>query len=355
MRDRIPADAFDVTPALAALRALPAFRNLAPDALEPAGFAGMAHDHLRLKGLGLVLRIPRVSQWALPAAVNLAYQAAAFRRAAPSGHTPRLYAVLPPSEPLPMGALLVEEIVGRKPRLPDDLPALAACLRAVHGLPLPHPQERRPLLSPDDPLGHVLRTIETQATFLGRAGRADEAEAMLREELAWARHFVTAAGHPPAPTTLILTDSHPGNFVIDAAGKAHFVDLEKAMYANPAIDLAHATLYTSTRFDPDIDTALTAEETAAFYRDYLGRIGIELREALRPWLLPLRRLVWLRTTTWCAKWRVESAGTDGWSRLRLDPRTRVHTEACIADFFAPATIARIRAEWLQGGGPMSLG
>lgn len=337
----------DLATLYAAVTELPAFRALAVGALEPAGFTGMAHDHIRIKGRGLLLRVPRVSQWGLAAQINLAYQATCFRRAEPSGHTPKLAAVLPPSVRLPMGALIVEEIPGRKPRLPDDLPAIVRCLNAVHGLaPLP-PAARRPLLAPKDPLAHLLATIELQAGFLDRARLQREAAAQIREELAWARRFVAAPPRAMMPRQLILTDTHPGNFVIHPSGKAYFVDLEKAMYALPAIDLAHATLYTSTRFDPEIDAVLSPAETRAFYRDYLGGIDRRASAALRPWLAPVRRLVWLRTTTWCIKWRVESRGQNGWSRWRLDARTRQHMATCLADFFAPATIARVRAEWTE--------
>src|SRR5579859_4401267 len=69
---------------------------------------GVAHAHYRLPALGLVLRIPRLSQWALAPEENLAYQATCFRRAAPSGATPRLHAVLPVGAALPRGALLVD-------------------------------------------------------------------------------------------------------------------------------------------------------------------------------------------------------------------------------------------------------
>lgn len=333
---------------LEALRALPDFAALDANALEPAGFTGMAHDHIRIKGQGLILRVPRVSQWGLAAVVNLAYQSACFRRAYASGHTPALHSVLPPSTDLPMGALLVEEIEGRKPRLPGDLAAIGAAIGAMHGLTLPRIEDRRPLLSPINSLAATLKTIALQAAFLESAGLNVDTLRALRDELDWARKFVDRYAQPTEPTSLILTDSHPGNFVIHLSGKAFFVDLEKALYGLPAIDLAHATLYTSTRFDPDIDAVLTEGETASFYRDYLAKVEARRAAQLRPWLAPLRRLVWLRTMTWCAKWTVESRGSGGWSRQRLDARTRSHMEACLKDFFDPATVARQRSEWSGG-------
>ena len=60
-------------------------------------------------------------------------------------------------------------------------------------------------------------------------------------------------------------------------------------------------------WDPEIATVLDPASVEAFYARYLDRVPAPLAEALGPWLAPLRRLTWLRTTTWCAKWRIEAA------------------------------------------------
>jgi hypothetical protein len=69
----------------------------------------------------------------------------------------------------------------------------------------------------------------------------------------------------------------------------------------------------------------------------------------------MRRLTWLRTTSWAVRWRVlssrapgedgESAATRGWSAEARDPALMAQVRARVADYFDPATIARIRAEW----------
>ena len=94
----------------------------------------------------------------------------------------------------------------------------------------------------------------------------------------------------------------------------------------------------------------------AFYARYLASVPAPLARELRPWLAPLRRLTWLRTTTWCAKWRIEAAkapatigSTDErstWSAERQDPRVIAGVRARIDDYFDPDSIARIRAEWI---------
>ena len=110
--------------------------------LQLLGDKGLAHHHVRLVGTGWLARLPKQSQMGLGAAANLAYEAACFERAGPSAHVPRLMGHLPPSAALPRGGLLVEEISGRNAVLPQDLPAIAQALAAIHSLPLPAAAEQ---------------------------------------------------------------------------------------------------------------------------------------------------------------------------------------------------------------------
>jgi aminoglycoside phosphotransferase (APT) family kinase protein len=289
---------------------------------------GMAHAHFRLPG-GRLARVPRWSQVGLDPAANLAHQATAFARAEPSGHTPRLYGTLPPGRDLPMGGLLVEEIAGRPPRLPDDMSAIARALAAIHTLP------DRPE-TPPDPIGNTIAVIDRQAVYFARAGLDPSVLDQLTADLAWAKALPPL---PPPPITLVGTDTHPGNFLIDAEGTAWFVDLEKATYGLPAIDLAHASLYTSTTWDPDVAAVLSAGETEDFYAAWAAAVPAELAEAVSPWINPARRLTWLRTLSWMARWKVEGIASHG---TAIDPVVIAYVEARIADFFDPATMARVR-------------
>jgi aminoglycoside phosphotransferase (APT) family kinase protein len=337
-----------------ARRGLPAGPGAAAPQLEPLATTGLAHDHVRIAGTGLLCRVPKQSQLALDAEANLAYQAACFQRAGPSGHVPRLHAVLPPGEGLPLGALVVEEIAGRPPALPGDLPAIAEALAAIHRLPLPEPAARPPLKDQSDPIGETLAEVRRQGEHLPRAGLAPEALAAVREELDWAEAL---AARPRAmPVALISFDAHPGNFLIDPSGRAVLVDLEKARYGGPGFDLAHATLYTSTTWDVATRAVLTPEQTAEAYARWLAAVPAGLGEAARPWLLPLRRIMWLWSVTWCAKWRVESraarkaaaagGSAEDWSAELSGADLVAHVAGRVADYLDPETIARVRGDWL---------
>ncbi len=368
----------DLNALAAALSALPGYRGTTAADLAVLNVKGLAHDHVTVAGRGLLLRVPKQSQFGLSAGDNLAYQAACFTRVSASGHGPKLHEILPPQARLAMGALLVEMIPGRPPRLPEDLPLLAEAMARVDALAVPPPASRAPLHDHADPVGGALAEVEAQAKFLDEAGLDPAARAEIDDELAWARAFGRDSAGRPQPVTLVLTDTHPGNFLIEAAkngepravaegrtGRAVIVDLEKALYGSPATDLAHATLYTSTTWDPDTRAALSLDELAAFYRRYLEIIGERLARDLAPWLVPLRRITLLRAVTWCAKWRVLHArarredrdrndSAEDWSAENTDPATIAHVAERVADYLAPETLKAMRGEWLNRPGIQEL-
>jgi Ser/Thr protein kinase RdoA (MazF antagonist) len=319
------------------------------DAIAALETTGLAHDHFRLGDTGLLARVPKQSQLALDPAENLAYQAACFRRAAPGGHAPRLDGLLEPGADLPLGALLVERIDGVPLRLPEGLGALSQALASLHALPVPGVSDRMPLKHPADPLAETLAEIDAQARFIAAAGLDPDAVAQIVAELA-AAHALAAAPHRP-PATLIAFDAHPGNFLLTGTGRAVLVDLEKARYGLPGLDLAHATLYTSTTWDVATRAVLTPAEIAGFYDSWLRAVPAALATASRPWLLALRRVMWLWSVTWCAKWRVQSravvasGSTENWSAELSAPNLVAHVADRVADYLDPPTIARVRRDW----------
>lgn len=342
----MPAAAHDPATLLAALRqALRAARSpLAEAPLERLGDKGLAHHHVRMVGTGLLARLPKQSQIGLDAVGNLAYEAACYQRAATSGHVPRVEGLLPVSAALPRGGLLVEEVVGRTVRLPDDLGAIATAFAAIHSLRLPERAARAPLIDAVDPIAALRDEIDAQAAYLDAAGLTPGARALV--DLAHAQFVRDSAGADPPPRRLIAFDGHPGNFLVRDDGHAMLVDMEKARYSLAPLDLAHATLYTSTTWDVDTYAELTPAQVLTFYDSWQKRcdIGAELRT----WFVPLRAAMWLWSVTWCAKWRVLSpreaqASADGedWSREHSSDALIAHVRNRVDEYLARPAIERV--------------
>jgi hypothetical protein len=333
---------FDLDALTAACRTLPGLGGLAAGDLAVLRRKGTSNDHVALAGTPWVARVPRFSHAGFDAGTNLACQQAAFARAAPSGHTPALHGVLPIGGGLPGGALVVARITGRAPRLPDDMLAIAAALAALHALPVPDPAAAAPLAFVTDPVAATLKAIEANAVCLPDAGLVPPARAALDAELAWARGFDGTA-LPALPPRFVGADTHPGNFLIDDSGKAWFTDLEKAHYGAVPIDLAHASLPTSTGWDPDVAGTLSAADVAAFHAAWQRHADPALAAACAPWWRPLRRLTWLRTMTFLARWRADWGANP--AAGRRDPAMDRHIAAHIARCFDPAEIEAVRGSW----------
>ena len=330
----------------------PKFRRVPIHHLELLVDRGLAHDHVRIRGTGLLLRLPKQSQMALDPFHNLAYQAACFDRSAHSGHVPLIHGALSPMPELPLGALIVQEIFGRTAELPKDLTAIVAALATIHSLPVPPTNRRRPLINHADPVGEMLEEIDEQAVHLGEAGLTDRAATLIRAELDAAHAHVDAV--EPPEIALISFDAHPGNFVMEPHGRAVLVDLEKARYGAPAYDLAHATLYTSTTWDTDVQAVLSPEEIAGAYAAWLAAVPPRLADRSRPSLLSLRRLMWLWSVTWCAKWRALSThapktaddpSSEDWSSALSSETLVAHVADRVADYLSVEGIERVCEDW----------
>ena len=137
-----------------------------------------------------------------------------------------------------------------------------------------------------------------------------------------------------------------------ADGTAVLVDLEKCRYSYPGLDLAHATLYTSTTWDIDAQATLSLTEVVQAYAQWAAVVGPAAAAAARAWHVPLRRAMWLWSVTWCAQWRVLSgappskgASGEDWSTERSDPRLVAHVRDRVDHYLSDAVVAQLRDEF----------
>lgn len=320
-----------------------------PIDLAPLADKGLAHWHVRLIGTGLLARIPKQSQMNLGAVDNLAYEAACFERTAGCGHVPQLVRVIDPSPGLPWGALLVEEINGCPASEPAHIAPIMQALAAIHTLPVPAPEHRPPLLNESNPMLGLLALISAQAVYLDHPALSGPSRRVITTRLEALARTLPRLAASLAPR-LISFDAHPGNFLITAAGLAVLVDLEKLRYSYPPLDLAHATLYTSTTWDVAASFELSTSQVAQAYEVWRAAAG-PLAEPYLAALVPLRELMWLWSLTWCAKWLTESgktkpAGAQGedWSQAHSERALIDHVRARVNDYLSIGCINRVQQE-----------
>ncbi|MCR9071078.1 MAG: aminoglycoside phosphotransferase family protein [Alphaproteobacteria bacterium] len=312
--------------------------GVAVESLADRPIAGRVHLHWPLQG-GLLVRAPRLSHLGLSPRRNLIYAAQAFRRMAPSGAVPRLHRVLRVSPALPWGALVVDDVVGRPPRLPDDLPALGEALAAIHRLPLP--DRRAPFVDPAEPLSYLLSVAREQLDPV-RDRLPRGALRILTEEMDWAAGLIADSPGRPSPS-LVAADTHPGNFRIGDDGRAVLLDVERPVYDSAGVDLAHASLPTSLSWDSTVSGGAGNADIVAFHRAWRAAVPNALADAVRPWVLPYRRLIWLRTTSWACAW---AARNDLSTALASGDAATSDLARRLARFVEPAMMERARAGWI---------
>jgi hypothetical protein len=326
---------------LAALKNIPRFAELAPDALTELPRKGLAHVHFRMRGGRALVRAPLAAFGGLDPAASLARQEACFVRAQASESTPRLLATIAPGAEIPFGALVVDDIPGAAPHLPAELPAVAAALASVHKLKLPDAASRAPIDTPADPVADTVAAIAANLKLAPRAKLDPKAEIALGQELSWARdfHATNAKRLGTLTRALCLVDTHPGNFVVAPGARAYAVDLEKCIYGLPGLDLAHACTLPSTSWDADSAATLDAAQTDGFVRTWASRVGEPIARETLSLFRPFRRLIWLRTTSVFLRFKVEG------THKALDPRVADHAQRAIDGALELATIAAQRKSW----------
>lgn len=319
---------------------LAATLGLAEDAIAAEPVEGRVHRHWRLAG-GRLVRVPRMSHLGLSPRRNLTYAAQAFRRMAPSVAVPRLHEVLRVSADLPWGALVVEDVAGAVPELPRDLPALGRALAAIHRLPVP--TRRAPFVDPADPLAYLLSVARRQLEPVH--DRLDgDARRILGEEMGWAEGLIAARPPRPSPS-LVAADTHPGNFRIRPDGTAVLLDVERPVYDSAAVDLAHASLPTSLTWDAAVTGTAERADIVAFHNAWAVAVPAELAAAVRPWILPYRRLIWLRTTSWACAW---AARNDLAAAMASADRATSGLARRLARFVDPVMMQQARSGWIGG-------
>ena len=238
-------------------------------------------------GRKLVLRINRGSQMHLPDQIG--YEFSALKALEPSGRTPK--ALFCDSG---MNCLVMEHLPGRPLRYETDMEAAAEIFADIHALP-PAPD----LIEPENPLEAIIDECREMVAHYYEWDKTDPEVVRLLEVLEKeisAKDLTAPAG---LRKCIVNTEVNSGNFLINPGGHSYLIDWEKPLISEPAQDLGHFLVPTTTFWKTDV--ILKPEEIRHFVRCYERAVNGRFETDSLSERLPLYFTVTcLRGVTWCA-------------------------------------------------------
>lgn len=237
-------------------------------------------------GQTLVLRINRGSQMHLPDQIG--YEFSALKALESSRRTPKALACYSGKN-----ALVMEYLPGRALDYGTDLEIAAEIFADIHALP---PGD---LLEPENPLEAIRDECREMVRHYYEWDQADLQAVKLLETLE--REISARDLSAPSVThrCMVNTEVNSGNFLINPGEQSYLIDWEKPLISEPAQDLGHFLVPTTTFWKTDV--ILTPEEIRHFVRCYERAVAGRFETASLQERLPLYFTVTcLRGITWCA-------------------------------------------------------
>lgn len=282
-------------------------------------------------GKELLLRVNCGSQMHLEHQIE--YESHALELLAPSGRTPQVLYTDGSKRYTDHGVSVMEYLPGRSLDYHRDLERAAGILADVHSVPLPGPSG---LIEPADPLRAVLEECEEMLrVYLNSDLPPLSGKRKIREllDLAWERYHRT--NRTGGARCIVNTELNNTNFLMaeepdgPAGGRDWLIDWEKPLWSDPAQDIAHFLVPTTTFWKTDV--ILSPGETADFLTAYEASVSdrIDLT-GLRERLGVFMPVTCMRGVTWCAMAWVQYQKEE--KELSNDS-TRRKLEAYLSDSF----------------------
>lgn len=239
-------------------------------------------------GQRCVLRINTGSQMHL--SDQIGYEYAALEALEPSGRTPKPICCYPDR-----GMLVMEWLPGRALDYRTDLDIAARILADIHCTPVP---ENCRLLRPGHPAKAIYDECLEMVQHYFDWKNADPAVCGLLRQLIDEIGKLPLTADFDAPLCMVNTELNSGNFLIDGEN-SHLVDWEKPLLSEPAQDLGHFLVPTTTFWKTDV--ILTPAEVKDFTQKYIAAVDGRMDCSSLAARLPLYFTVTcLRGVTWCA-------------------------------------------------------
>ena len=240
-------------------------------------------------GQELVLRINTGSQMHLDNQIG--YEFAALKNLEPSSRTPKALFCDPERN-----LLVMEWLPGRPLQYETDLAAAAEIFADIHALPIPPDCH---LLEPENPLEAILEECRQMATHYYDWEDADLQVVHLLKTLEQEISTRNLSAPHGIRKCMVNTEVNSGNFLMNPGGTSYLIDWEKPLISEPAQDLGHFLVPTTTFWKTDV--ILTPEEIRQFVAHYEQAVAGRFETTSLRERLPLYFTVTcLRGVTWCA-------------------------------------------------------
>ena len=242
----------------------------------------------------LLLRIHTGSQMHLDNQIE--YEFSALQDLYPSGRTPKAYFCDNSRSILPHGVMVMEWLPGRALRYESDMADAAAILADIHSTPVPDDCR---LIRPSCPAASIYEECLQMAEHYLSWDAAKPYACRLIDELIREIGKLPLNTVSQAASCMVNTELNSANFLINPGSTSYLIDWEKPLLSEPAQDLGHFLVPTTTFWKTD--TILRPEDIADFTAKYIkavdGRIDLcDIGERL-----PLFFTVTcLRGITWCS-------------------------------------------------------
>ena len=238
-------------------------------------------------GRKLVLRINRGSQMHLNDQIG--YEFSALKALEPSGRTPKAFFC-----DSGHNCLVMEHLPGRPLRYETDMETAAEIFADIHALP-PAPG----LIEPENPLEAIIDECRQMVEHYYIWDKADPEVVRLLETLEKEISSKDLTAPAGLRKCIVNTEVNSGNFLINPGGRSFLIDWEKPLISEPAQDLGHFLVPTTTFWKTDV--ILTPEEIQHFVSCYRKAVDNRFETESLMERLPLYFTVTcLRGVTWCA-------------------------------------------------------
>ena len=240
-------------------------------------------------GQKLVLRINTGSQMHLNDQIG--YEFSALKNLEPSGRTPKAFFCDPSRN-----CLVMEYLPGRPLQYETDLPIAAEIFTDIHALSIP---THCRLLEPANPLKAIIEECSQMVSHYYTWEQADPTVTRLLETLEKEISAKDLSAPQGIRKCMVNTEVNSGNFLINPQGRSYLIDWEKPLISEPAQDLGHFLVPTTTFWKTDV--ILTPEEIQHFVSCYRQAVAGRFETESLMERLPLYFTVTcLRGVTWCA-------------------------------------------------------